>query len=198
MTKSNSRTRQIVLAVFGIVASASIAVTLFAGPLAAVFSQKKAEESQLTAPTTTAAPALTIKPLPVRPVVSAFVTTPDQCPPPPAPAPAQPIRICDITKTAVYELAPEALALQLTKVESYRNPLTDTQVVQMSMTNESAQDFARFTSDRIGQQVAFVRGGTVVWGPKITTPIEGQVLQLSGELTPEQATEVANMLRDGP
>jgi len=33
-----------------------------------------------------------------------------------------------------------------------------------------------------------------VWGPKIGGPIEGQVLQLSGELTPEQAKEIAKML----
>lgn len=196
MTTSKKRVRQFLLAAFGIIASAAIAVTLFAGPLAAVFSQKKAEQNQ---PTSSAAPApvLTIKPLPVRPVVSAFVTTPEQCPPPPAPAPDQPIRICDITKTAVYELQPEALRLQLTKVESYRNPLTGAEVVQMSMTTGSSADFARFTTERVGQQVAFVRDGTVVWGPKISTPIDGQVLQLSGELTPEQATEVARLLRDG-
>jgi preprotein translocase subunit SecD len=36
----------------------------------------------------------------------------------------------------------------------------------------------------------------VVWGPKISAPIDGQVLQLSGELTPEQAKEIARMLRD--
>jgi preprotein translocase subunit SecD len=50
--------------------------------------------------------------------------------------------------------------------------------------------------DRVGQQVAFVRAGTVGWGPKISAPIEGQVLQLSGELTSEQAAEITRMLRD--
>ena len=45
--------------------------------------------------------------------------------------------------------------------------------------------------------MAFVRDNTVVWAPKITTPIDGTVLQLSGELTPEQAARVAGMLRDG-
>jgi len=39
-----------------------------------------------------------------------------------------------------------------------------------------------------------VRGTTVVWGPKIGGPIDGQVLQLSGELTAEQASEIAGML----
>ena len=31
---------------------------------------------------------------------------------------------------------------------------------------------------------------------KISGPIDGQVLQLSGDLKPEQATEIARMLRD--
>ena len=66
----------------------------------------------------------------------------------------------------------------------------------MSMTNESAQQFGQFTAGQVGKQVAFVRAGTVVWGPKIGAPIDGQVLQLSGELTPEQAKEIARMLRD--
>jgi preprotein translocase subunit SecD len=48
----------------------------------------------------------------------------------------------------------------------------------------------------VGKQVAFVRAGTVVWGPKIVAPIDGQVLQLSGELTAEQAKRIATMLRD--
>ncbi len=85
----------------------------------------------------------------------------------------------------------------MTKVDAYLNPLTGAQVVQMTMTDESSQQFAQFTADRVGQQVAFVRDGTVVWGPKISAPIDGQVLQLSGELTQEQAAEVAGMLRDG-
>jgi preprotein translocase subunit SecD len=37
----------------------------------------------------------------------------------------------------------------------------------------------------------------VVWGPKITAPIDGQVLQLSGELTVQQAQQIARILRDG-
>ena len=34
------------------------------------------------------------------------------------------MRTCDITRTAVYELGPEALRLQLTDVDSFLNPLT--------------------------------------------------------------------------
>jgi preprotein translocase subunit SecD len=107
------------------------------------------------------------------------------------------MRICDLPKTAVYELSPEALKVQLTNVDSFLNPLTGVQMVQMTMTSDSAAAFSTFTAGQVGKQVAFVRGGTVVWGPKISAPIDGQVLQLSGELTPEQAKDIARMLRDG-
>ena len=150
----------------------------------------------MSTPTTTTTTEFKIKPLSVRPVVSAFVTTPDQCPPSTPAPPDQPTRICDITKTAVYELSPEALKVQLTTVDSFRNPLTGVELVQMSMTADSASEFGKFTSGQIGKQVAFVRGGTVVWGPKIGAPIDGQVLQLSGDLTPEQAKDIAKMIRN--
>ena len=195
MTDSKSRSRRILLIVLASVAAAAIAVTPFVGPLAAVFGGGDSDTAEPTTPTSVA-PVLTIKPLPVRPVVGAFVASPDQCPAPAPLPPDQPARICDIPKTAIYELQPEAMRLQLTKVDSYLNPLTGVQVVQMTMTEESARQFAQLTAERVGQQVAFVRAGTVVWGPKISGPIDGQVLQLSGELTQEQATEVARMLRD--
>ena len=60
----------------------------------------------------------------------------------------------------------------------------------------SAEQFSKFTAGQVGNQIAFVRGSTVVWGPKIGGPIDGQVLQLSGDLKPEQAKEIARMLRD--
>lgn len=194
MTDTRSRNRRILIALMAVVASAAIVVPLLLGLLTPQLSR---QSDMPTTPTTTT-PPLTIKPLSVRPVVSAFVTTPDQCPAPtPAPAPPdQPLRVCDIARTAVYELSPEALRVQLTNVDSFLNPLTGVELVQMTMTPESAREFGDFTAGRVGQQVAFVRGGTVVWGPKIAGPIDGQVLQLSGDLTSEQATEIARMLRD--
>jgi hypothetical protein len=189
--KTKKRNQRILMAVIGTIAAAAAIVPMGLGLLQA---RQVGQQPDLpTAPTTTA-PPLTIKPLPVRPVVSAFVTTPAQCPAPPPPPPDQPTRICDINKTAVYELGPEGLSLDLTNVDSFLNPLTGVQLVQMTMTPESSKKFAEFTAARVGQQVAFVRGTTVVWGPKIGGPIDGQVLQLSGELTAEQAKEIAGML----
>jgi hypothetical protein len=194
MSKSKQRNRKIIIAVMAAVSSVAIVVPLVSALLGLFGPGKLGADAPLT-PTSTA-PVLTIKPLSVRPVVSAFVTTPDQCPVPPPTPPDQPLRICDITKTAVYELKPEALRVQLTRVDSFRNPLDGVETVQMAMTNESSEQFGKFTAGQVGNQIAFVRRGTVVWGPKISAPIDGQVLQLSGDLKPEQAKEIARMLRD--
>lgn len=181
------------IAVLSAIAVMSVVIPTFSS----LFSMQSGQQDMTPTTSTTTKPVLTIKPLSVRPVVSAFVTTPEQCPPPAKDAPPdQPLRVCDIPRTAVYELEPESLKLQLTNVDNFRNPLTGAETVQMTMTPESAEQFGAFTKGLVGRQVAFVRGGTVVWGPKISAPIDGSVLQLSGELTPQQATEIARMLRD--
>lgn len=189
------RNKRILIAAVSAVSAAAIIVPI-GGALLAPYLNR--QDDAPSTPTTTK-PALTIKPLPVRPVISAFVTTPAQCPAPPkAPvAPDKPIRICDIPKTAVYELGPQALTLQLVNADSIRNPLTGVEIVQMTMTRDSAQDFSKYTAGQVGKQVAFVRDGSVVWGPKIGGAIDGEVLQLSGELTAEQAKEIAKKLKDG-
>ncbi|MCW1960084.1 MAG: hypothetical protein KIH64_016375 [Mycobacterium sp.] len=186
--------RKVMIGLLAALSAVAIIVPVLGTLLAPGFLKNRAADTPVT--TTTTKPPLTIKPLPVRPVISAFVTTPDQCPPPDPVPPDKPMRICDINKTAVYELQPEAMRVQLTNVDSFLNPLTGVQLVQMSMTNESAAEFGKFTAGQVGKQVAFVRAGTVVWGPKISAPIDGQVLQLSGDLTAEQAKQIAKMLRD--
>jgi hypothetical protein len=153
----------------------------------------------VAAPTTTSAkPAITIRPVSVRPVISAFVTTPDKCPPPAIGAPPdQPLKVCDVNRTAIYDLAPEGVRLQLTNVESFKNPLTGANIAQLTMTDDASKAFFQYTKDHIDQQAAFVRSGIVVWAPKIPEPIEGTVLQLTGDLTLEQVEEIANMIKDG-
>lgn len=194
MTDTKKRNRRLMIAMMAAISSVAIVVPLLSALLGILGARGMKDDGPITSTSTT--PVLTIKPLSVRPVVSAFVTTPDQCPAPPPTPPDQPLRICDITKTAVYELKPEALRVQLTRVDSFRNPLDGVETVQMAMTDESADQFSKFTAGQVGNQIAFVRGSTVVWGPKIAAPIDGQVLQLSGDLKPEQAKEIARMLRD--
>jgi preprotein translocase subunit SecD len=193
MTDPSRRNRRILIAITAALAAAAIVV-----PVIGVLLAPTMTKNQATTPitTTTTQPVLTIKPVALRQVIGAFVTTPDECVPPPPTPPDQPLRTCDITKTAVYDLGPEELRLQLTDVDSFLNPLTGKQLVQVTLTNESTTAFAQYTTAHVGQQVAFVRAGIVVWAPKITEPIDGQVLQLSGDVTAEQAAEIARMLRD--
>lgn len=193
MTDPSRRNRRILIAVTAVLASAAIVVPVI-GVLLAPTMMKNQATTPMT--TTTTQPVLTIKPVALRPVIGAFVTTPEECVPPPPTPPDQPLRTCDITKTAVYDLGPEELRLQLTDVDSFLNPLTGKQLVQVTLTNESTTAFAQYTTAHVGQQVAFVRAGVVVWAPKITEPIDGQVLQLSGDVSEEQAREIARMLRD--
>ncbi|MCI4676043.1 SecDF P1 head subdomain-containing protein [Candidatus Mycolicibacterium alkanivorans] len=192
MTDTSRRNRRILIAITAALAAAAIVV-----PVLGVLMAPAMMKNQASTPiTTTTKPVPTIKPVALRPVIRAIVTTPDQCEPPPPTPPDQPLRTCDITKTAVYDLGPEDLRPQLTDVDSFLNPLTNKQLVQVTMTEESTTDFARYTAAHVGQQVAFVRAGIVVWAPKITEPIDGQVLQLSGDVSSEQAKEIARMLRD--
>lgn len=177
--------------------SALAAVSVIVPIVSSFMSARHHRDPIPTAPTTTSKPALTIKPLSIRPVVSAFVTTPDQCPPPAPVPPNKPARICDVDKTAVYELLPEAMKIQPTNVDAFLNPLTGVQLVQLTMTTESSEEFGKFTATQVGKQLALVRDGTVVWGPRIAEPITGQVLQLSGDMTAEQAKQVAKRLREG-
>lgn len=195
MSDTARRNKRIMTAIVGVLGATAIFVPVL-GVLLIPGGLSKNSETSVAAPTTTK-PPLTIKPLPVRPVLTAFVIKPEDCPPPAIGAPPdQPLRICDITRTAVYELAPESMRIQLTDVDSFKNPLNGNQTVQFAMTNESSKEFSKYTAEHVGQQTAFVRAGIVVWAPRIPEPIEGTVLQLTGELTPEQSEQVAKMLRD--
>jgi hypothetical protein len=196
MAEKSPRNRRIMIAIVAALASAAIVVPVLGVLLTpGVLFDKQDPMAAMTTTTTTPRP-LTIKPLALRPVNGAYVVRPGDCDPPPPTPPDQPLKICDILKSAVYDLGPEVLRLQLTDVDSFLNPLTAKQTVQVTMLPESARAFADYTASHIDQQVAFVRAGVVVWAPKITEKIDGEVLQLSGEVTAEQATEIARMLKD--
>lgn len=195
MTDTSRRNRRLLIALTSALAAAAIVLPVLGVLLAPGILNKQQQDSSMIT-TTTTPPVLTIKPLALRPVLGAFVTTPEECVPPPPTPPEAPMHTCDILKSAVYDLGPEQLRLQLTDVDSFLNPLTNKQVVQVTMKGESARAFTDYTAAHIGQQVAFVRGGVVVWAPKITEKIDGEVLQLSGDVTAERAGEIARMLRD--
>jgi hypothetical protein len=186
-----------VLASVGILAMVGTTLAAIVMPFLQGDPMDQASKSSAATPTSTA-PAIVIKPLAVRPVVEAFQAQPGQCDPPPPPLPAtQPQPACDVEHKAHYELEPVALQLDLTGAKSIKLPTNEFYTVQIVMAQPSSAAFAQYTTANIGKQVAFVRDGLVLAAPAITQPIDGQSIQLSGELTQATADTIARMLRDG-
>ena len=187
-----------VLASIGILAMIGTTLASVVMPLVVDGSGQGAPRPTVAAPTATA-PAVVIKPLAVRTVVDVpLQANPADCPAVPPSTPAQePVRVCDVDKAAVYQLGPVALQLNLTGATSARLPTSEFHTVQMAMDAPSSAAFAQFTAANVGKQVAFVRDGVVLAAPAINQPIDGQSLQISGELTAATADTIARMLRDG-
>ena len=74
-------------------------------------------------------------------------------------------------------------------------PASDFHTVQLSMDPASSAAFAKYTAANVGNQLAFVRDGVVLAAPSINTPIDGQSIQISGELSASTAATIATMLR---
>ncbi|CAN5591198.1 hypothetical protein BH11ACT6_BH11ACT6_18240 [soil metagenome] len=191
-----ARRRKILIAVVAAVLGVAIVVPIGGALLQQVFGDDTSVADRAATPTSTAPPVYTIKPLVVRPVISAEGIAPEQCPPAVPVPPGEPLRTCDFARNAVYTLGPEAVQLQLIRVDSLLSPITNAFMVQVSMTAESAGAFADFTATQIGKQIAFVRGSEVVSAPGIAEAMSGDTLQLSGNLTEQQSQEMARLLRD--
>ncbi|CAN5432107.1 hypothetical protein BH11ACT7_BH11ACT7_30560 [soil metagenome] len=190
------RRRKILIAVVAAIIGVAVVVPIGGALLQQIFGSDTPLEQRLATPTSTAPPVYTIKPLAVRPVLAAEGIAPDMCPPPVPVAPAEEQRTCDFARTALYTLGPEAVQLQLIRVDSLLSPITSAYLVQVSMNAESATAFADFTQTQVGKQIAFMRAGVVVSAPKIMEAMSGDTLQLSGNLTEEQSKEMARLLRD--
>ncbi len=71
------------------------------------------------------------------------------------------------------------------------------QVVSMTMNAEGAKAWARLTKDNIGKAVAIVLDGMVYSAPNVNQEITGGRSQISGTFTPEEAKDLANVLKSG-
>ena len=69
--------------------------------------------------------------------------------------------------------------------------------VSMSMNREGAKVWARLTGDNINRQVAIVLDGLVYSYPTVNDRIEGGNSQITGNFTPEEAQDLANVLECG-
>jgi SecD/SecF fusion protein len=71
------------------------------------------------------------------------------------------------------------------------------QEVSMTMNAEGAKAWARLTKDNIGKSVAIVLDNMVYSAPNVNDEITGGRSQITGHFTPEEAKDLANVLKSG-
>jgi SecD/SecF fusion protein len=69
--------------------------------------------------------------------------------------------------------------------------------VSMSMNSEGAKIWARLTADNIGKCIAIVLDGYVYSYPRVNGEIKGGNSQITGNFSPEEADDLANVLESG-
>ncbi len=71
------------------------------------------------------------------------------------------------------------------------------QVVNMEMNAEGAKAWARLTKENIGRSIAIVLDGMVYSAPNVQGEITGGQSSITGNFTPEEAKDLANVLKSG-
>jgi len=69
--------------------------------------------------------------------------------------------------------------------------------VSMSMNIDGSRRWAQLTKQNIGKSIAIVLDGYVYSAPNVNTEITGGNSQITGHFTPEQAKDLANVLKSG-
>ncbi|WP_300700523.1 protein translocase subunit SecDF [Bacteroides sp.] len=69
--------------------------------------------------------------------------------------------------------------------------------VSMSMNSDGARRWAQLTKQNIGKSIAIVLDGYVYSAPNVNQEITGGNSQITGHFTPEQAKDLANVLKSG-
>ena len=69
--------------------------------------------------------------------------------------------------------------------------------VSMSMNTDGSRRWAQLTKQNIGRSIAIVLDGYVYSAPNVNTEITGGNSQITGHFTPEQAKDLANVLKSG-
>ena len=70
-------------------------------------------------------------------------------------------------------------------------------VVSMRMSDRGAHQWANITGNNIGRAIAIVLDGKVYSAPRVNNRIEGGSSQITGNFTPEEANDLANVLKSG-
>ena len=69
--------------------------------------------------------------------------------------------------------------------------------VSMTMNPEGAKAWAKLTKENIGRSIAIVLDGMVYSFPNVNTEITGGRSEISGNFTPQEAKDLANVLKSG-
>ncbi|MDE7466169.1 MAG: protein translocase subunit SecD [Muribaculaceae bacterium] len=71
------------------------------------------------------------------------------------------------------------------------------QMVNMKMTDRGAQEWATITRNNLGRSIAIVLDDNVYSFPNVNSEITGGSSQITGNFTPEEANDLANVLKSG-
>lgn len=85
----------------------------------------------------------------------------------------------------------------ITDARSELSQLSSSSTVSMTMNPEGAKTWARLTKENIGRSIAIVLDGMVYSFPNVNSEITGGRSEISGDFTPEEANDLANVLRSG-
>lgn len=69
--------------------------------------------------------------------------------------------------------------------------------VSMTMNSDGARRWAQLTKQNIGRSIAIVLDNYVYSAPNVNSEITGGRSQITGHFTPEQAKDLANVLKSG-
>jgi protein-export membrane protein, SecD/SecF family len=78
-----------------------------------------------------------------------------------------------------------------------QQPGVNEQQVSMTMNAEGAKAWARLTKNNIGRSVAIALDGMVYSAPRVNDEITGGRSSITGNFTPEEAKDLANVLKSG-
>ena len=83
------------------------------------------------------------------------------------------------------------------KADFVQQPGISSQEVSMSMNAEGAKAWARLTKENINRSIAIVLDGMVYSAPNVLGEITGGQSSITGNFTPEEAKDLANVLKSG-
>lgn len=158
--------------------------------------QHRAAEPVSSNRTSPAAPAVNIAPLPVRPVQSSQLVTPDKCPAtnPSAPVPPAAVLVtCDLARTTLYTLGPQLMQIVLRRVDAPKSLTADFYEVNLTMDPPSATEWASFTAVHLHSHVAFIRDDIVLEAPIIEMHVTSGEVVLTTQ-TVQAADQLAGLV----